>query len=124
MVSTMRVNAERVAASAPAGFALATDVAEWLVRTGVPFREAHEVSGKLVRYCERHGHDLPDLSDAELAAVDPRLTPDVRTVLSVTGALAARSATGGTAPVRVEGQLAALAGLAESHAKWANNQLE
>jgi argininosuccinate lyase len=119
MVATLTFDADRLAAAAPAGFALATDVAEWLVRKGVPFREAHEISGACVSYCEQRGVDLPELTDDELAAVDERLTPDVRTVLSVPGALRARSAFGGTAPERVAEQLAALTAAVHQHAAWA-----
>jgi argininosuccinate lyase len=82
------------------GFALATDLAEFLVRRGVPFREAHEVVGHLVVWCQVHDCDLPDVSDEDLAKISAHLTPDVREVLSVTGALAARKAYGGTAPER------------------------
>jgi argininosuccinate lyase len=69
LVATMTVDTGRMAAAAPEGFALATDVAEWLVREGIPFREAHEVAGALVRECERRGAELTDLTDDELAAV-------------------------------------------------------
>ncbi|HEY9388359.1 MAG TPA: argininosuccinate lyase [Mycobacteriales bacterium] len=123
MVSTMRVDTDRVGGSAATGFALATDVAEWLVRQGVPFRDAHGIAGKLVRYCEQRGCDLPDVSVSELAAVDARLTAGVRSVLSVPGSLASRATPGGTAPSRVGGQLAALADLAQSHAEWANKRV-
>jgi argininosuccinate lyase len=119
MVATLRVREERMSEAAGTGHALATDVAEWLVRTGTPFREAHEVSGRLVRYCDEHGLELWDLDDDALAGVDPRLTPDVRSVLSVRGSLQARSTHGGTAPARVGEQLAALADAAHAHAAWA-----
>jgi argininosuccinate lyase len=122
MIATMTVCADRLAASAPTGFALATDVAEWLVRQGSPFRDAHEVAGALVRYCEGRGCELADVSDAELSDVDTRLTPEVRSVLSVSGALRSRSAPGGTAPERVAEQLAALADVAHRHAGWAFHQ--
>jgi argininosuccinate lyase len=118
LIATMTVDTARLTAAAPAGFALATDVAEWLVRTGVPFREAHEVAGDVVQFCEKEGKELTDLTDAELAAVDPRLTPDVRTVLDVPGALRARSAHGGTAPDRVADQLTALATTIADHRTW------
>ncbi len=108
LIATLEFDETRLGAAAPAGFALATDVAEWLVRQGVAFREAHEISGAFVAYCEERNVDLPDLTDRQLADVDPRLTPDVRSVLSVRGALHARSAVGGTAPVRVADQLAEL----------------
>ena len=107
MVATLKFNTGRLESLAPQGFALATDIAEWLVREGVPFRVAHEVAGACVRECEGRGIELWDLTDAELAAVDPRLTPAVREVLSVQGSLASRDARGGTAPVRVGEQLVA-----------------
>ena len=106
MVSTMTLRYERMAALAPQGFSLATDVAEWLVKNGVPFRRAHEISGACVRECDRRGIELWDLSDDDFAAIDERLTPGVREVLSAEGAVAARTGHGGTAPVRVVEQLA------------------
>src|SRR5690625_309850 len=107
MVATLTFDTERMAALAPQGFSLATDVAEWLVRQGVPFRDAHEIAGACVRVCEEAGKELWDLTDAELAAVSPHLTPEVRTVLSVEGSIASRDGRGGTAPQRVAEQLAA-----------------
>jgi argininosuccinate lyase len=106
MVATMRVRADRLEAAAPVGFSLATDVAEFLVRKGVAFRDAHEAVGHLVVWCLSHDLGLEEVSDRDLAAVSEHLTPDVRAVLSVHGALASRSAPGGTAPVRVREQLA------------------
>ena len=94
MIATMRVDVDLLAASASEGFALATDVAEYLVRQGVVFREAHEAVGRLVVWCTEHGCDLHEVSDADLAALDPHLTPDIRSVLSVAGALEARSTPG------------------------------
>jgi argininosuccinate lyase len=122
MVATLRFDTARMAALAPAGFALATDVAEWLVREGVPFREAHEITGALVRACEQRGVGLDGLSDDELAAVSPRLTPGVREVLSVPGAVAARAGRGGTAPVRVAEQLAELAAAAQGVRAWSTRR--
>jgi argininosuccinate lyase len=121
MVSTLRVDEERLSAAAATGHALATDVAEWLVRSGVPFREAHDVAGRLVRHCDDRGIELWDVDDVGLRSIDERLTPDVRSVLSVRGALEARSAHGGTAPARVAEQLAALADAAHEHAAWASS---
>ncbi|WP_436231943.1 argininosuccinate lyase [Cellulomonas cellasea] len=105
MTATLTFDTERMAALAPQGFSLATDIAEWLVREGVPFRVAHEVAGACVRVCEERGIELWDLSDDDLAAISPHLTPAVRSVLTVEGSLASRSAHGGTAPVRVAEQL-------------------
>ncbi|WP_205857348.1 argininosuccinate lyase [Phytoactinopolyspora endophytica] len=106
MVATLRFNTERLEELAPQGFSLATDIAEWLVRQGVPFREAHEIAGSCVQLCEKRSIELWDLTDDDLVAVSPHLTPQVRDVLSVPGALASRSAKGGTAPDRVREQLA------------------
>ena len=104
MVATMRFHTERMAALAPQGFSLATDVAEWLVKRGVPFRDAHEISGHLVRVCEESGIELHEVTDAQLAGVSSHLTPDVREVLSVEGSVASRTGAGGTAPIRVAEQ--------------------
>jgi len=106
MVATLTFNTERMQALAPQGFALATDIAEWLVRQGVPFRVAHELSGACVQACEQRGIELWDLSDDDFAAISPALTPGVREVLTVEGSLASRDSRGGTALVRVTEQLA------------------
>lgn len=108
MVATTTFNSTKIAAGAGDGFALATDIAEWLVRNGVPFKQAHEIAGACVRECERRGIELWDLTDSDLVSIDARLTPDVKSVLSVEGSVAARSAFGGTAPARVAEQLANL----------------
>ncbi|HEY1531492.1 MAG TPA: argininosuccinate lyase [Galbitalea sp.] len=108
MVSTLAFNTERMAELAPAGFALATDVADWLVREGVPFRDAHEISGALVRFCEEHGLALDEPTDEQYLSVSPRLTAGVRASLTVEASLGVRSSPGGTAPDRVAEQLTAL----------------
>ena len=71
MIATLTFDTDRMAELAPQGFSLATDVAEWLVRQGVPFRVAHEVAGACVRACEERGIELWDLTDADLAAIAP-----------------------------------------------------
>ncbi len=119
MTATMTVHADRLEELAPQGFALATDVAELLVRNGVAFREAHEAVGHLVVWCTLNGKDLHELTDEEFARVSPHLTPDVRTVLSVRGAIASRKGHGGTAPERVAEQLEALRLEVDAHRAWA-----
>src|ERR1700742_5323936 len=119
LISTFRLHAERVSASASAGFTLATDLAEYLVQRGVPFREAHEIVGHLVVWCQVNDVALDEVSDEDLAKVSPHLTPDVRAVLTVEGALAARKGFGGTAPERVAEQLIALRATVDSGAAWA-----
>ncbi|MGH3356073.1 MAG: argininosuccinate lyase [Nocardioidaceae bacterium] len=122
MLATLRFDTARMEELAPQGFSLATDVAEWLVRQGVPFREAHEIAGACVRRCEDRGVELWDLTDVDLAQVSPHLTPDVRSVLSVRGAVASRDARGGTAVGRVREQLAELRAQAEDLAGWARGR--
>jgi argininosuccinate lyase len=106
MVGTLTFHTDRMAELAPAGFTLATDIAEWLVRQGVPFRVAHEAAGDCVRVAESRGAGLEDLTDEELAGVHPALSPEVRDVLTVAGSIASRDAYGGTAPARVAEQRA------------------
>jgi argininosuccinate lyase len=118
MVATLRFDTARMAELAPQGFTLATDVAEWLVRQGVPFRVAHEVAGACVRRCEQLGVDLDELTDDQLAGISAHLTPAVRDVLTVEGSVASRSARGGTAPVRVAEQLAELRAALGEHRAW------
>jgi argininosuccinate lyase len=118
-VATLRFDTARMAASAPEGFALATEIAEWLVQRGMPFREAHEVSGACVRAAEVRGVELWDLADDELQGISEALTPEVRERLSARAAVAARSRFGGTAPVRVREQLADLRERSAGWSAWA-----
>lgn len=104
MVRTLTFHPDTMEASAPRGFSLATDLADWMVRQGVPFRDAHEASGECVRRCEAAGIELDELPDEDLAQVHPALTPAVRSVLDVRGSVEARDGRGGTAPVRVAEQ--------------------
>jgi argininosuccinate lyase len=115
LVSTLKFHPDRLESLAGAGFALATDVADWLVRQHVPFARAHEIAGAAVRYCEARGIDLPDLTDFQLAEISDELRREVKDVLNVHGSIAARNGRGGTAGEQVKAQLAelsaALAGL-------------
>ncbi|MEV5003224.1 argininosuccinate lyase [Nocardioides sp. LML1-1-1.1] len=114
-VATLVYNTERMAELAPQGFSLATDIAEWLVREGTPFRIAHELAGACVRAAEARGVELADLTDEEFAAISPALTPAVRLVLTTEGSVASRSGRGGTAPARVAEQLADLRKRIQEH---------
>jgi argininosuccinate lyase len=108
MVETLAFNAGRMRAAAASGFSTATDLADWLVRVaGVPFREAHDITGRTVRAAEARGVALDRLSDAELTAIDVRITPAVRDVLSVDASVASRTSFGGTAPANVRAAVAA-----------------
>lgn len=108
MIATLTFNTVRMAELAPQGFALATDIAEWLVRQKVPFRQAHELAGEAVKLAESKNVELWDLTDEDYQKISPHLTPEVRTVLSTQGSLDSRNAQGGTAPRAVEHQMAAL----------------
>ncbi|MFZ4510252.1 MAG: argininosuccinate lyase [Candidatus Nanopelagicales bacterium] len=122
MIATLRFDTVRISMSAPEGFALATDIAEWLVRKGVPFRDAHEIAGACVRAAEERGIELWDLEDAEFAAISAALTPDVREVLSLEGSVSSRASYGGTAPVRVREQLADIGSVVAADAEWARGR--
>lgn len=124
MMATMTYHGERMASLAPQGFSLATDIAEWLVREGVPFRVAHEVAGACVRVCEERDIELWDLSDEDLAGISDHLTPGVREVLSVEGSLASRDAKGGTAPARVREQLDDAAAVLDELGTFASSRVE
>ena len=119
LVSTLTFHEDRMRELAPRGFTLATDLAEWMVRQGVPFREAHEASGACVRHAEERGIDLVELTDEDLAGVDKRLKPSVREVLTIDGAVASRATKGGTAGVRVAEQRETVRERAAAARTWA-----
>ena len=119
MVATMKVRVEELRRQAPLGFTLATEVADWLAVRGVPFKEAHEITGALVQVCETHGIELWDATPAMLAQVDMRLTPEVRECLTLEAAIAARSGWGGIAPEQVRLQIVRLKTALAGQAQWA-----
>ncbi len=118
MIGTLTFHPEVIAARAPLGFSLATDVADWLVRQRVPFAEAHEVAGAAVQFCETRGMELSDLTAADLPLIDDRLTRGVLDVLNVEGSIESRDGRGGTARVRVEEQLEEVKGVVEETTHW------
>jgi argininosuccinate lyase len=106
MVRDMSANRAVLEKAAGAGFSTATDLADWLVRAvGLPFREAHHVTGSLVALAEKKGCDLPDLSLAELQSAHPAITQEVYSVLGVHNSVASRQSYGGTAPEQVRAQV-------------------
>jgi len=123
LVATLTFHEDRMRELAPRGFTLATDLAEWMVRQGVPFREAHEASGACVQLAEARGVDLVDLTDEELRGVDKRLLPEVRDVLTIDGAVASRATKGGTAGVRVAEQRERVKELSAEARDWATTPL-
>jgi argininosuccinate lyase len=106
LVPGIRVKADAMAAALRQGYATATDLADYLVKKGLPFRDAHEVVARAVRACEARGCDLPDLTLDELRTFSPLVAEDAFAVLTVTGSLAARNHLGGTAPTQVRAAIA------------------
>ena len=107
MVADITPNVEQMAQAAGAGFSTATDLADWLVRElGLPFRDAHHLTGAAVKRCEALGCDLPALPLAELQALDPRITDGVYSVLTPAASAASRTSYGGAAPDQVRAQIA------------------
>jgi argininosuccinate lyase len=106
MLGGIKVNREAMAAAARQGHATATDLAEYLARKGVPFREAHEAVAQAVRFAESRGCDLAELKLFELQRFSPVITEEVYSTLSLEGSLKSRSHLGGTAPVRVKAAIA------------------
>jgi argininosuccinate lyase len=107
MVTDMTANREPMERAAGSGFSTATDLADWLVReAGLPFREAHHVTGALVARAEAEGCDLADLPLETMRAVHGAITDDVYTVLGVANSVASRISYGGTAPSQVRLQIA------------------
>jgi len=114
MVATIQFNTARMEELASAGYSLATDVAEWLVKQRVSFKEAHEITGKLVAFAENNSLELDEVTDLDLAAISTHLTPELREVLSVSGSIRSRAGAGGTAVPRVLDQISALRKLVPS----------
>jgi argininosuccinate lyase len=107
MVRDMTVNAEKMKAAAGAGYSTATDLADWLVRKlGLPFREAHHVTGRVVALAEQKGCDLWNLPLEELKAIHPEITSEIFDVVTVEASVASRKSYGGTAPEQVRRQIA------------------
>ncbi|MFT3719877.1 argininosuccinate lyase [Pseudorhodoferax sp.] len=121
MIRTMRVNVDELQRQAPLGFTLATEVADWLALRGVPFNEAHEITGALVKACEARQIELGQLPPDVLAEVDARLTPDVLEHLTLEAAVSARTGQGGTSPDRVCEQINRLKLMLEHQAQWVAN---
>jgi argininosuccinate lyase len=108
MVANVTFNAGRMREVADTGFSTATDLADWLVRAfAMPFREAHHVTGSIVKNCEARGIGLSEIGAEDLAAINPMLAGCTLPDLSIDGSVASRTSAGGTAPVRVQEAIAA-----------------
>jgi argininosuccinate lyase len=107
LIGGIEVNAERMRAAAREGYATATDLADYLVKRGLPFRDAHEVVARAVRHAEAKARDLADLPLVELQSFSPIIEGDIFAVLSLEGSVASRKHAGGTAPEQVRAAIAA-----------------
>jgi argininosuccinate lyase len=105
LIAQLRVKADNMRLAAARGFSTATDVADSVVRKGLPFRQAHEVVGKTVRYCIEHGKDIPELTLDEFRRFSPLIEADIYQHVTLEASVNARRATGGTARVAVEREL-------------------
>jgi argininosuccinate lyase len=108
MIAQLKVKGDNMRIAAARGFSTATDVADYCVRKGLPFRQAHEVVGKTVRYCVENGKDIPELSLAEFRAFSDLIEADIYDFVTLEASVNARKATGGTARAAVERELARL----------------
>ena len=121
MIATTNFDREKMKLSAPTGFSLATEIADYLVRKNVPFAQAHEAAGACVALCEKLSCELHELSDEQFAGIHSTLDPKIREVLTVQGAIASRTTFGGTAPSQVSKQISnALAKTSDSRREIAN----
>lgn len=101
MIREMKIRSDRMGAAAGSGFSTATDVADYLVRTGLPFRDAHEVVGKVVAYCVAHNKELTELTQDEWRQFSQNLGDDIAEYITVMASVNARDVIGGTAQNRV-----------------------
>ena len=124
LVSTLTFDTERMEQAAPRGFSLATDVADHLVRQGIPFARAHDIAGLTVKYCESKNIELSDLTPQDLGEIADELDDGVLEVLNIQGSVASRNGRGGTAPEAVKAQLAELSEVVANHAQWASSPLK
>jgi argininosuccinate lyase len=108
MIETAQFNSTAISKGAADGFSLATEIADFLAKKQIPFATAHEVAGECVKFCEKNGIELDQLSDAQLLAIHPALTGEVKAFLNVKGAVASRTSSMGTSQKSVAAALAQL----------------
>jgi argininosuccinate lyase len=123
MVATTSFDRAKMLAAAPQGFSLATEVADFLVRAGVPFAQAHEAAGKCVAICESKGIQLHEISDSDFAKVHTSLTPEVRASLTIDGAIASRKTVGATGGASLSKQLAEAANETKAYKSKISTQI-
>ena len=122
MIETTRFHSDVMAKAAPQGYSLATEIADYLVRKGVPFAQAHEAAGTCVKLCEATGKQLHELTEKEFASGHPQLDTGVVSVLTVEGAVGSRTSIQGTSPSSVAAQISKLRESFAGHEKWISNE--
>ncbi len=118
MIKTATFNGDKIAAGVSDGHALATEIADFLVRAQVPFSQAHEIAGRAVSLAQTNGIEVHQLSDTDLLGIDSRLTPNVREMLSSQAAIASRVSINGTSPKSVTAQLGQLEAKIRGYSSW------
>lgn len=118
MIATTTFDRAKMKAAAPLGFSLATEIADFLVKQGVPFSQAHEAAGACVKVCETKGIELHQLTDSDLSSIHPQLTGEVRKFLDAVGAISSRTSINGTSPSSVRHQIAELHKQIKKDSDW------
>lgn len=123
MVETAKFNPKNISNQAHSGFALATEIADYLAKKAVPFAKAHEAAGECVRLCESSGIELQELTEAQLQAIHPELKSDLKNFLTTTGAVASRTSSLGTSISSVAKQIADLKTATAEAKAWISNEV-
>jgi len=121
MVETLDFDTDRMTNAAVTGHSLATEIADWLVKNGTTFKEAHEISGKCVKLAESKGIEVHELDTQDLSFIDSRITSDIKKVLNLKNAIESRTSYAGTSPSSVKAQIKRISGKIEDMNKWAQN---
>ena len=122
MIESTKFNTHIIEAGAVKGHALATEIADYLARKGIPFSEAHDISGACVRFAEEKGLEVHELSDDDLATVDSRIDSGIRVFLTPLGALESRISGLSASPQSVSSQLKALSMKLEKQSEWISRE--
>jgi argininosuccinate lyase len=124
MVTTAKFNGAHISKGAHSGFALATEIADYLAKKAIPFAQAHEIAGKCVQFCESKNRELHEMSESELSAIHPELKPDLMQLLTVSGAISTRTSSLGTSISSVKEQISQLRDATKEAKLWISNEVE
>jgi len=124
MVTTAKFNGPHISQDAHSGFALATEIADYLAKKAIPFAQAHEIAGKCVQFCENKKKELHEMSESELSAIHSELKPDLMQLLTVSGAISTRTSSLGTSISSVKEQISQLRDATKEAKLWISNEVE